>query len=855
MNIFNVSKEFLTPGWVVGRYSEKIPPKISGLSACFIAKGVFKLHPRMQASPWEKVPPEPLTGDLPIGGDPSKGLGYASDFVPYKPVADFTAVGTAYPPKGDHKHFLVTMRVGKRSRTLGVVGDRFWNKGLILDTRGEIMTPARKTTISYDNAWGGLGYLRNPLGHGREGGALQHLVLPDRLVEHPSDEVEPAVLAPMPPEHPFRKSKTGTYDQEWVKTRWPWLPKDFDYSYYNAAYPSQWMEGYLRGDEELEFRNMHPEHPVYQSRLPGMRVRCFVERVTNWRGDLPEEDARTGFEEVPMDLDTLWVDMDEEKLVLVWRGRTALKSLKRRDLKGLLLITEPLDQPDQGLGHYHRIYMEEVAKRPKKPTTKDPLDPAAFCKEQGIPTSAEIKAEVTGKVEEAFADAAKKLEEGLAGGAAQLDEIEPFAPEHIATVRAELDKVLSDGNPITNQLANARSLPSSPAIPSFARMKEDLEKILPEMVSEAEKAFEIPLSDPLIPEDQKAPIRAKRTEFHESIAQLKAGNEETAKSFEKMEKTMAVHFPPRKQAEEFMRDGRLDLDGIRIRGLADADLNGIDFSGIDLSGVDFSRSNLNEALFVGSKLTGANFTQATMMETVLTDADLADAILDHVNLSSCLVSGTSWSGTSLNMADLSFLKLSGADFSKAKGDKTNFTGAELAGANFRESTFTLAMFTNALVENADFTKSSLRECSFLIARASGIILDDADLTKLGGGFGADFSGARFLRASATGSSWAGSDFTRADFQQADLRKALFIEAKLNEAHFDRCNLREASFDDALLQGAVLTNANLMEANFDRADLSGARLDSSNLYGSSFWDAILLGARWDGANVTKSSLVR
>ncbi len=72
------------------------------------------------------------------------------------------------------------------------------------------------------------------------------------------------------------------------------------------------MLGYLRGDEAITAHHLHPVHAHFECALPGVRVRCFLDRP---------DDRRRQLFEVPLALDTCWVDMDALRLVLVWRGR------------------------------------------------------------------------------------------------------------------------------------------------------------------------------------------------------------------------------------------------------------------------------------------------------------------------------------------------------------------------------------------------------------------------------------------------------------------------------------------------------------------------------------------------------
>jgi uncharacterized protein YjbI with pentapeptide repeats len=851
MRIITESDQHLAPGWLVGNYSVKIPPKITGLTAAFFVKAIYKLETGKSSTPWEKIPSEAPSGDLSIEGNPKQGIGYASDFVPYKPVADFTAVATAYPPVGAKGFFLARMRVGNKEKVIKVYGERSWTEDAV-ERPGE---PGELTSIpiTYASAWGGPLDPMNPLGCGRTGKPMPRLEIPENPILDRQMSEAPAVFAPMPPNSPYRKSKTGTYDQEWVDGGWPWLPADFDYSYYNAAHPSQWMEAYLQGDEELVLENMHPTHPVYQTRLPGIRVRCFVNRITNWSLELHSDDALTNFEEVPMDLDTLWVDMESEKLVLTWRGRTPIRSLKRRDLEHLFILTEPLDQAEKELSHYHQIYLEELAKKPRKASTRNPLNPEAFCKKHGIQSAEEIKKGVEGKLKEEFTKCSKQWDQKFSAAGEQLEQIQKVFPEYYSLLVSKFEKAKASGNPFENYLENPKSMPKSPPPMSIASLRQKMEKGLEIASAEIEKNHEELLSNPHLPDTKKSEIKEALKKHEQRGAETRTSMELMEKSFKEMDDKMALYFPPKRKWETFLKDRKPDLPKIRAEGLANVDLTDIDLSGLDLSGVDFSQSTILQSKLAGCNLTGANFTKATMMGADLSDADLSEAILDHVNLSTSMVNGTKLSGVSLTMANLSFLKLTGADLSGATGEKTIFTGAELAKANFAGAKFFKALFTNALLERADFSKASLIQCSMTVARASEIVMDDAILTKLSAGQGADFTGGRFLRASAQGSSWGSSFLTQANFHQADLMGAMFSDAKLKGVHFDRCNLKGAHFDDAYMAQAILTNCNLMNSNFDRADLCGARLDNSNLYKASFWSTLLLQATWHDANITKTNL--
>jgi len=858
----------LAIGWIVGGLSPKIKPTISGLTATFILKGSYKLHSDAPPSGWEGKIPASVTGDVMIKGDPKMGLGYASDFAPFKPVADFTAVGTAYPPKVVSESFPVIMRVGSKLKELKVFGPWKW---LPLASGGEMPGPSGPlipVPITYANAWGGPEYALNPLGCGREGEKTPLLEIPDAYISSRNFTGGPAVFAPMPSDAPYRKSKMGTYDKVWIEERWPWLPADFDYSYYNAAHPSQWMEGYLRGDEELEFVNMHPTVSRYQSRLPGLRARCFVTRITNWSLDLNPEEAEREFHEIPVDLDTLWVDMDEEKLVLVWRGRTPVKSLKRRDLESMLVLTEPLDAPDLGLAYYQRLLETELAKRPQEFSAKKPLDPEDFI-------TKELAKKKTAPGFTNPEGIEKKKEEGLAKKTAALDEFshwESDAKDKKAKAIAEMDQKYQEqlSNLSKFQLGKhpevQKALQSLP--PSLTELtknnladknqpqnpKAQLNGSFVELKQQIKKSLE----DPRVNKDAKNNLQNILFQIDDTekkstdlIIEAEETKKEADKKVAEARKQALLESLPLKPCAVMQKGEVIDCDKIKLKGLANTVITGVDFSGLDLTSVDFSNSKIIECQFRGTKLLKADFSKALIDKSDLSDADFSDANLEGSLVHKSDVSGTLWKGALLNKAKLMMLKFGPADFSKTKGELTSFVGSELEGADFSDAILINAQFISARLEKANFSRTVLTGSNFSGVRAAGILMDDATMSKVSAINAADFTGGMFRRIRGIESVWDTSILDNADFHQAILNKARFSESLLRDTHFDRCDLREGVFDDAALQRAILTNTNLFQAIFSRANLTGARFDGSNLYGANFWESDRNYADFSGANLKRA----
>src|SRR5205823_4678012 len=124
---------------------------------------------------------------------------------------------------------------------------------------------------------------------------LPNVELPKQLVVSPSDRREPAGFGAVEVAWPQRSSKAGTYDQRWVETRFPGYAEDLDLTFFNAAPPDQWIEGYFAGDESFTIENMHPTKAKIEGSLARLVVRVIADQ---------EKRGATALKEVPMKLDT-----------------------------------------------------------------------------------------------------------------------------------------------------------------------------------------------------------------------------------------------------------------------------------------------------------------------------------------------------------------------------------------------------------------------------------------------------------------------------------------------------------------------------------------------------------------------
>jgi len=708
------------------------PPKPT---ATLIVKGTFDLVPDGEATlSAEQLSPLP---DVFEEDDPSRGLRYPSDFAYFKPKADLLFVGRCYAPGGKPVPICkVAFRVGSRKHCLAVIGDRQWKRRLGFPSFGD-PAPFTDMDLSWERSFGGPDFAPNPLGRGIAASAvadgkpavlLANLEDPSRMVKSPRERPSPIGFGPVAPSWQLRTDKLGSYDEKWLAERWPWFPADFDWRYYNSAPEAMQHDGYVLGDEELYFENLHRDHPKYTCRLPGTRIRCFLDRRAT-----DQQPARS--EEIPMHLDTLWVDLEAEQLILVWRGVAELEDNRLAELENLMLLEESLATPvasPQSITETRQRLIneyEDTGAEPIRLETEDigPEVDAAILKsrlqlkEQGI--DAEKLA-----AEHADPEAGNaKLREKMAKDGYTPDEIRRLLGH--STREWVIERHASGG--ILDQ-EELEALDLSGVDLSGASMKRTT--LVGTNLSGARLAG-VDLS------------RANLEGADLSGAILTGANLTDAR------------LRGAKLAGCDLTDATLD-GAVLIR----ADLTDIKAAGVKGKGTSFNGARLDRADFEAAVFEGAEFVGAIMPEIRFVQAELA-----------------------------------ACDFSEASGERSDFTGADLSAAlfgeraRFCESRFEMiraagsqwetaeltgCVFRAAQLTRANFESAILTECDFTLSRMRKVSFERADLRKALLGKVDAFQGS----------------FERADLREADLRGANLYEAEFLGTVFEGTRLEGADIN-------------------------------------------------------------
>ena len=300
-----------------------------------VVKGSFAIvdSGRCPIDPQQELP----AGDLHYDDDVNRSVRYESDFAHVKTRGECFVVGSCFAPKSKPVEMeLAAFKIGPTLKKMAVIGDRCI-QGLLKGQSKPV--PFTEMPLCWERAFGGPRSKLNPVGEGLgksivNGKAvirLPNIEDPANLIHGKRDKPTPIGSFPIPRTWSARTRHLGTYNSRWVDERWPWLPKDFNLAYHNAAPEDQRITGFYRGDEEIALINLHPEFPKIRCQLPGLRANAFL-----------RDAKRDVLRPLTPELDTITVDTDLQKILCTWRAVTTVPSESLEEFSHLFVVHEEI---------------------------------------------------------------------------------------------------------------------------------------------------------------------------------------------------------------------------------------------------------------------------------------------------------------------------------------------------------------------------------------------------------------------------------------------------------------------------------------------------------------------------------
>ncbi len=253
------------------------------------------------------------------------------DFAPVKHACDVLVEGPAVAPGGEPiRELTVGVKVGRVKKAFTVKGPRVWREGGA-QMRVSPPEPFVEASISYGAAFGGvdrssddevdhIAFTPNPVGRGfaprtpmarLDGEPMPNTEEAGVPIVSPRERYRPMALGPIGRAWPPRIDYAGTYDEHWLEHDFPFLPKDFDERYFQAA-PLDQQTDHLRGGETVTLLGLTPDGRC-EFTLPDL--------------SLPISFFKKGGERIDKEMvcDTLVIIPKEEKIVVTQRASVPIK--------------------------------------------------------------------------------------------------------------------------------------------------------------------------------------------------------------------------------------------------------------------------------------------------------------------------------------------------------------------------------------------------------------------------------------------------------------------------------------------------------------------------------------------------
>ncbi|MCE5248701.1 DUF2169 domain-containing protein [bacterium] len=832
-----------------------------------------------------------------------------------KPHGEALLSGKCHAPEGKHlPASQVRFRVGTIDKTLNVFGNRFWKRaGGAVDVVTD-PEPFAAMPVTYENAFGGPDFKKNPAGKGmapvvmKNGNRvypLPNIETPNQLIGATSDRPDPAGFGPLDPGLPRRTKKLGTFDDEWRQDSWPYYPKDLDWSYFNAAPPDQWIDGYFSGNERVSVVNMHPKRQVINSQLPGVRARCFVNQ---------EKNGEVLFREIKTNLDTVWLLPGAETGLILFHGAMTVADDEASDILDILAAWEPLSEAPKPPEYYRELLSGEAVEAPEAevPEAEEAgmpgipklalgipavALPGIAAADTGKPKTPETKLPVTpdievpeiaGKPSEAPGEQAGAVPAGGAGKPGIPQGKPPAADESALDkfMRSEFEKQAAESEKQFKDLLKKAGVENPDEV--FKPKPEDMAflKLSPEeLKAEGDKrAAELEfqarammqkagVENPdqyfqpkpedlallkLSPEELKteANIRAAKQEAQFKALMQKAGVENPDKYFPPEPEGFSAKLfiqslggvvPPDVEKELYERERMFKLlEEQKAKMSGEMDIEDEE----DVIPPEVKKETAVLPNLPKETPKAANDLLAGLKDGVsfqgqdLTGFDLSGKDLTSIDLKSASLDSADLSGSNLTGADMTGAVLEKADISGADLSSANLYGAMLAGAALAGACLAGVKFTGGDASGASFVDADLKGADFSYANVSGADFTGADLT------GANLEYADFSKAKLAGVTCCRVKATGAFFTEADVSGADFTGSDLSQSYFSGAVMTKANFSHTILQSAWFSKASAEGGIFTEADMQKSAADSKAQFpGADFSGANLSGANWEDTDLS------
>ncbi|MEN9866694.1 MAG: hypothetical protein RL748_2284 [Pseudomonadota bacterium] len=290
-----------------------------------VVKGSWSFASGRVARPCQAMPLQ--YGDVFVGEAGLSAPLYESDFVLKKLRCDVIFNAKAYAPDNEPVTELEAgFSIGNVQKTLRVVGNRVWQNGQPSAPQAFFEMP-----LHFGLAFGGERevnaeqkinecYQQNPVGRGfssdeqaLEGKLLPNLEAIEQRINRTNLAWQPAALSATARSWLPRRQFGGTYDANWKRNIFPFLPEDFD-ERFNQCAPEDQQIAFPQGGEEVVLTNLMRGRLEARFQLPRLNKLPIKVLMSNYTVEEPQ-----------VLVDTLYFEPDKASVTAVWRASIPMK--------------------------------------------------------------------------------------------------------------------------------------------------------------------------------------------------------------------------------------------------------------------------------------------------------------------------------------------------------------------------------------------------------------------------------------------------------------------------------------------------------------------------------------------------
>lgn len=828
-----------------------------------------------------------------------------------KPRGEVVVIGDATAPgRQPVTQMAVDFAVGPVRKRLSIIGDRYWK----LTGDGAAFTrPAAfvQMPLVWERAFGGAGFTDNPAGTGHAARAALSEGRPVRLpnIEDASNLIldtehapHPVGVAPMDVMVPARQRYAGTYDDAWLKSHHPGHAADFDWSFYNTVPSDQWAPAFFAGDETIRIAGMHADHPLIRSRLPGMRVRAFL--------NLAQGGDRV-FTEIAMRCETVTLFPGQLKGVVIYRGGCSIADIDGKDVVDTLLAYERLGDPPRPFEHYAATlkartdpdtaalsFFDEKPLRPDIPDVElaerkaereavaaerdqkwdkrfeaaiagayravgaTPPAPGAIPKPKlpfALPTI------TPGDIERLDVDMTavmKAVNDLKDHGGAQIAEAQKQAAKAMVELQAMLDGPggkLADRKTLAKISAAAATLAPPPAgEPSFFAADVPTPESIRMALADVPKpdGFKDPFESLIEAIEAADDVQGPLTDEDRALLRARAeGRPESGlaasvlKEIENVDLTEGGMVEMRPPAEKPASPGSFDALLEQIGG-TEGGHDAVQAMNDTVAALGAPAALLRPLL--AARLPEAEGDALDALEKTKAAFEEAGPKIQEALAAARKMSPEALAPMEpLRVEEAEYLGQVVRECLAGGGDLTgrDWAGAALAGADFSGQDLRGVFFERADLTNADFRGANLQDAVFTGAVLTGANLSDcamrgANLSKV------EARAARFARSDLTDARLVAAQLVEADLSGTTIDNAIALEVDLTRADLSNARLTRVTFitaklDEAVLDGAEFRQCVFLQATMDRLSARGTTFERSGLVACTQRDGDYTGANFTG----------